>query len=184
MILFTTIENFSDRLKIERLYMCYRNLMYKEALEIVQNSHSAEDAVSESFVRIIKNLHKIDEQNRPKTRSFLVIICRNVAKNMYNEKIYLNNRVDVCEEELQEENEKFSDSLETLIRKETLSEIAGTVKKLDPIYRDVFLLKNVHGLSRAEISAIFGISEEAVKKRLVRAKSKILKELEKRGELA
>ena len=77
MILFTTIENFSDRFKIERLYMCYRNLMYKEALEIVQNPHSAEDAVSESFVRIIK---KIDEQNRPKTRSFLVIICRNVAK--------------------------------------------------------------------------------------------------------
>lgn len=103
---------------------------------------------------------------------------------MYNEKIYLNNRDDVCEEELQEENEKFSDSLETLIRKETLSEIAGTVKKLDPIYRDVFLLKNVHGLSRAEIAAIVGISEEAVKKRLVRAKSKILKELEKRGELA
>ena len=80
MILFTTIENFSDRFKIERLYMCYRNLMYKEALEIVQNPHSAEDAVSESFVRIIKNLHKIDEQDRPKTRSFLVIICRNVAK--------------------------------------------------------------------------------------------------------
>ena len=80
MILFTTIENFSDRFKIERLYMCYRNLMYKEALEIVQNPHSAEDAVSESFVRIIKNLHKIDEQNRPKTRSFLVIICRKVAK--------------------------------------------------------------------------------------------------------
>ncbi len=80
MILFTTIENFSDRFKIERLYMCYRNLMYKEAPEIVQNPHSAEDAVSESFVRIIKNLHKIDEQNRPKTRSFLVIICRNVAK--------------------------------------------------------------------------------------------------------
>lgn len=184
MILFTTIENFSDRFKIERLYMCYRNLMYKEAPEIVQNSHSAEDAVSESFVRIIKNLHKIDEQNRPKTRSFLVIICRNVAKNMYNEKIYLNNRGDVCEETLQEDTPDFSDSLEALIKKETLSEIAGAVKKLDPIYRDVFLLKNVHGLSRAEIAAIFGISEEAVKKRLVRAKSKILKELEKRGELA
>lgn len=184
MILFTTIENFSDRLKIERLYMCYRNLMYKEALEIVQNSHSAEDAVSESFVRIIKNLHKIDEQNRPKTRSFLVIICRNVAKNMYNKKIYLNNRDDVCEETLQEDTPDFSDSLEALIKKETLSEIAGAVKNLDPIYRDVFLLKNVHGLSRAEIAAIFGISEEAVKKRLVRAKSKILKELEKRGDPA
>ena len=79
MFLFT-IENFHDRLKTERLYLSYRKLMYKEAFEIVQNRHCAEDAVSESFVRIIDNLHKIDEQDCLKTRSFLVIICRNVAK--------------------------------------------------------------------------------------------------------
>lgn len=183
MFLFT-IENFHDRLKTERLYLSYRKLMYKEAFEIVQNQHCAEDAVSESFVRIIDNLHKIDEQDCLKTRSFLVIICRNVAKNIYNKKIYLNNQPDAYDDVLPEDVSESSDSLDILVKKETLSEIAGIIKNLDPIYRDVFLLKNVHGVSRAEIAAIFGISEEAVKKRLVRAKSKILKELEKRGELA
>ena len=183
MFLFT-IENFHDRLKTERLYLSYRKPMYKEAFEIVQNRHCAEDAVSETFVRIIDNLHKIDEQDCLKTRSFLVIICRNVAKNIYNKKIYLNNQPDAYDDVLPEDISESSDSLDILVKKETLSEIAGIIKNLDPIYRDVFLLKNVHGLSRAEIAAIFGISEEAVKKRLVRAKSKILKELEKRGELA
>ena len=183
MFLFT-IENFHDRLKTERLYLSYRKLMYKEAFEIVQNRHCAEDAVSESFVCIIDNLHKIDEQDCLKTRSFLVIICRNVAKNIYNKKIYLNNQPDAYDDVLPEVVSESSDSLDILVKKETLSEIAGIIKNLDPIYRDVFLLKNVHGLSRAEIAAIFGISEEAVKKRLVRAKSKILKELEKRGDLA
>ena len=183
MFLFT-IENFHDRLKTERLYLSYRKLMYKEAFEIVQNQHCAEDAVSESFVRIIDNLHKIDEQDCLKTRSFLVIICRNVAKNIYNKKIYLNNQPDAYDDVLPEDVSESSDSLDILVKKETLSEIAGIIKNLDPIYRDVFLLKNVHGLSRAKIAAISGISEEAVKKRLVRAKSKILKELEKRGELA
>ncbi len=183
MFLFT-IENFHDRLKTERLYLSYRKLMYKEAFEIVQNRHCAEDAVSESFVRIIDNLHKKDEQDCLKTRSFLVIICRNVAKNIYNKKIYLNNQPDAYDDVLPEDVSESSDSLDILVKKETLSEIAGIIKNLDPIYRDVFLLKNVHGLSRAEIAAIVGISEEAVKKRLVRAKSKILKELEKRGELA
>ena len=181
---FFTIENFHDRLKTERLYLSYRKLMYKEAFEIVQNRHCAEDAVSESFVRIIDNLHKIDEQDCLKTRSFLVIICRNVAKNIYNKKIYLNNQPDAYDDVLPEDVSESSDSLDILEKKETLSEIACIIKNLDPIYRDVFLLKNVHGLSRAEIAAIVGISEEAVKKRLVRAKSKILKELEKRGELA
>ena len=96
----------------------------------------------------------------------------------------MNNQPDAYDDVLPEDVSESSDSLDILVKKETLSEIAGIIKNLDPIYRDVFLLKNVHGLSRAEIAAIFGISEEAVKKRLVRAKSKILKELEKRGELA
>ena len=138
MFLFT-IENFHDRLKTERLYLSYRKLMYKEAFEIVQNRHCAEDAVSETFVRIIDNLHKIDEQDCLKTRSFLVIICRNVAKNIYNKKIYLNNQPDACDDVLPEDVSESSDSLDILVKKETLSEIAGAVKKLDPIYRDVFL---------------------------------------------
>ena len=154
MFLFT-IENFHDRLKTERLYLSYRKLMYKEAFEIVQNRHCAEDAVSESFVRIIDNLHKIDEQDCLKTRSFLVIICRNVAKNIYNKKIYLNNQPDAYDDVLPEDVSESSDSLDILVKKETLSEIAGIIKNLDPIYRDVFLLKNVHEVSRAEIAAIF-----------------------------
>ena len=109
MFLFT-IENFHDRLKTERLYLSYRKLMYKEAFEIVQNRHCAEDAVSESFVRIIDNLHKIDEQDCLKTRSFLVIICQNVAKNIYNKKIYLNNQPDAYEDVLPKSLKKLSDS--------------------------------------------------------------------------
>lgn len=106
MFLFT-IENFHDRLKTERLYLSYRKLMYKEAFEIVQNRHCAEDAVSESFVRIIDNLHKIDEQDCLKTRSFLVIICRNVAKNIYNKKIYLNNQPDAYDDVLPKSLKNF-----------------------------------------------------------------------------
>ena len=139
MFLFT-IENFHDRLKTERLYLSYRKLMYKEAFEIVQNRHCAEDAVSETFVRIIDNLHKIDEQDCLKTRSFLVIICRNVAKNIYNKKIYLNNQPDAYDDVLPEDVSESSDSLDILVKKETLSEIAGIINNLVPIYRDVFLL--------------------------------------------
>ena len=47
------IENKDDRLKVERLYYKYRNLMYKEAYEILEDTYLAEDAVAESFIRII-----------------------------------------------------------------------------------------------------------------------------------
>ena len=45
--------------KVEKLYYTYRNFMYDEAYAILNDQSLAEDAVSEAFVRIIKNLDKI-----------------------------------------------------------------------------------------------------------------------------
>ena len=39
----------------------------------------AEDAVQKAFMKVLDNLHKIEEPDCNKTRAFLVIITRNVA---------------------------------------------------------------------------------------------------------
>ncbi len=178
---FAAIENADDSLKVERLYYQYRKLMYKEAYAILKDNHFAEDAVDESFIRIINNLHKIDESNIPRTRNFLVIICRNVAKDMYKSRIYLNSGDDLSDDITNEEAGVFSDPSDVVIDKDSAKLLISAIENLDPIYRDVFLLKRVHGLSREEISVIFGISVETVKKRLLRAKIKIVSSLEKEG---
>ncbi len=71
-----------DQLKVERLYKKYSNIMFSEANKILQDKQLAEDAVQQSFIKIISNLHKIDENNCPQTKNFLVIICINVAKSI------------------------------------------------------------------------------------------------------
>ena len=43
---------------------------------------TAEDAVQESFLRMIKNFHKIGEISCPQTKRFVVIIVRNAARNL------------------------------------------------------------------------------------------------------
>lgn len=173
---FAAIENDDDRIKIERLYYAYRKLMYKEAFRILNNHTLAEDAVSESFIRIIGSLDKIDEQDIPRTRSFLVIICRNVAKDLYKSKTYLN-----YDEEAAKDIKDETDPANIMIGKETVSKIAEAIERLDPIYRDAFLLKRVHKMSVKEIADICDISVETVKKRLQRAKSKIAESLKKEG---
>ena len=169
-----SIKNNDDRLKVERLYFEYRKLMYKEAYDILQDRFLAEDAIHESFIRIINNLHKIDEINRPSTRSFLVIICRNVAKDIYKSKSKLNKVSDIEEYFSTEASNISSNPPDIVITRETLSKISEAIEKLNPIYRDVFLMRRVYGFSREEIANIFGISVETVKKRLVRAKVKIV----------
>ena len=180
MLAFSIIQNEQDRVKTIKLYNKYKNLMFKEAYAILKRTEDAEDAVSESFIRIINNLHKIDEFDHLTTAGFLVIICRNVAKSMVNKEI----KKQEFEEPLDENTyipedpffpENFVISLET---SEMLSKI---IYSLDEIYSDVFILKHFNGYSLDEISELLGLKKETVKKRLQRAKEMIIKQLKEKG---
>ena len=172
---YMVIENEEERSKVEKLYYRYRQLMYREAYMILNDQYLAEESVHESFVRIINNLHKMGEEDCPRTRNFLVIICRNVAKDFCREKTALNKQEDLPETLCDPaccEPEKI------VVSKETIARIAEVIGNLQPIYKDVFLLKRVYGFTREEIAKTFGLSVETVKKRLYRAKVMILKSLE------
>ncbi len=174
---FAAIQNEQDKTKVERLYYQYRHLMYREAAFIAGNAQDAEDAVSESFIRIINNLHKIDENNDARTRTFLVIICRNVAKDVFKKKVHTAE----YDDETYEHQNGSANLDDIIISKETFAHAKEAIKSLDAKYQDVLLLKRVYGFSREEIAKIFGITVETVKKRLVRANQMILKQLEKEG---
>jgi RNA polymerase sigma-70 factor (ECF subfamily) len=174
-----TIENEQNQLKLERLYYEYRYIMYSCANEILHDKYLTEDAVHQSFIRIMKNLHKIDEDNRPRTCNFLVIICRNVAKDIYNKRLYLNKNNDPFEELDDNITGKSNDPMDILITKESIERITKSIQSLDPIYRDVLLLKRVYNFSREEIADLLGISIETVKKRIQRAKNILSEKLAK-----
>lgn len=170
---YAAIQNEKDRTKVEKLYYEYRKLMYKEAYAILEDKTLAEDAVSESFIRIINNLHKIDENICPRTRNFLVIICRNVAKDIYNSK---RNNIPY------EHTENITNPInveDIVINRETVKRITDIISAMDSMYRDVLILRRAYGMSREDISKIFGISVETVKKRLLRANNMIKAKLEK-----
>lgn len=174
---FAAISDKDDRLKVERLYYMYRKLMYKEAFSILQDKHLAKDVISESFIRIINNLHKIDENDCPRTRNFLVIICRNVAKDIYRKR-HSESIIGITDDT---ESELISDNnpSDIVIGKESAKRLAECISQLDPKYRDIFILRRAYNMSREDIAKTVGISEEAVKKRLQRAKAMILKEYSK-----
>ena len=168
------IENEGDLLKVEQLYQRYKRLLYKVANTILNDKYLSEDAVHQTFVRIINNLHKIGEINCPQTQTFLVIICRNVAISLYNKRTYLNNRNDFIDE-MAEENEDFSGNpSEIAISRENVERIVSAIKELKPIYQDVLLLNKVYGYSVDEIVGMLGSPRETVKKRIIRAKGKLL----------
>lgn len=157
--------------KIEKLYYMYRNLMFTEAYRILNDKALAEDAVSESFVRIFNNVHKIDADDSPCTRNFLVVVCRNVAKDIYNSQ---KRESSLCRDV---EDVVISSPEDIVIDNESVDRIAKIISTMDDKYKDVLILSRVYKLERNDIAKIFGISPEAVTKRLQRAKKKIKQNL-------
>ena len=154
--------HITGRTKAERLYNTYGRMMYKTAFDILGDSHLSEDAVHESFVRIIKIIDRVEEENTERTKSFLVIISRNVSLDILRKR------------KKETEAEDIPDpSPGIVINRDTLKRTAEAIRALDPKYRDVLLAVRVHNLSRMETAEMFGISEETVKKRLTRAKEKL-----------
>ena len=172
---FLTIKDDTARAVAERLYLKYRYLMFSESNKILNDSFLAEDAVQQAFEKIIKNLHKIDEENVPATRNFLVIICRNVSLDILKGKQYLNNSSDAIED-MEIESSEMSPA-DVVIDKISVDEIVKAIKELPEIYRDIVLLKHSYNYSREEIAKTLGLPFETVKKRLHRAKKLLVNSL-------
>lgn len=164
---------------VVRLYEKYKNLMFKVAHDILNDQSLAEDAVHMSFVKIIKNIHKIDEEKECSTRNFMAIICRNMAINLYNKRRKINENSTV-EADRELEDTKYDPS-KIVIDNDSAQLIYQAVSELPDIYLDVLVLKIAYQYTREEIAGILDIQPNNVKKRLAVARSKIAQALEKEG---
>lgn len=160
---------------LEELYVKYRQLMFYVANEILDDAQLAEDAVQEAFIRIAKNMHKINCSNQGSAKAFLVTVVRNVALTMLKKE---NHYYDFSEyqELVVDKQEVEKDVLDRLEVKCYIS----AIHKLPEKYRDILYLHCVQEYTIAEISKLLQLSQEVVKKRIQRGRKKILKDI-KRG---
>lgn len=176
------IEETAEAEIIEKLYNVYKTVMYKEAYRILKDVGLAEDAVHQSFVKIIKNLPKMNIKDENKTRNLLLIIARNTAIDIYKNRLYLNQNSNSLDFELDEEDSgpiDFVEPSKVVIDRETINIVVEAIKKLPEIYRDVLLLEKVHGNTKEEIAELLNISYETTKKRSLRARKMLAESLER-----
>ena len=72
----------SNKIKFEQFYLQYRHTMLWIAEEILDEHELAEDAVHEAFLRVLDHIQNIFPEKCNKTRSYFVIIVRNIALDM------------------------------------------------------------------------------------------------------
>ncbi|HID38149.1 MAG TPA: sigma-70 family RNA polymerase sigma factor [Calditrichaeota bacterium] len=162
-----------DKAALSELVNRYSERIYNLALRILRNKEDAEDVLQETFLAVVEKLHTFNGRS-----SFFTWIYR-IATNaslmrLRKKKLIFQDLLD---------NEEFQESVESRVfidwsqdaslnvfDTEVKQKIDEAVNKLSDIYRSVFILRDIEGLSIKETSEILGITEENVKIRLRRAR--------------
>lgn len=167
-----------DMSKLERLYIEYASKMKYAALEILKDKELAEDAVHNAFLKLIKNVYKLNEDDKAKTAAYLLISARNAARSLYNKQYGHGYNEDI--DDITQISSPY-DVENIVITKEMLNKVANILREMNPIYEDAFLLYYVYNHTIHEIAIMTDSKEDTVRKRIQRAREHIKAKIE-RGE--
>lgn len=145
----------------------YSGIMYRKAYSILKDSHLAEDAVQESFIRILKNFDNVIKKKCPQTQSYLVKIVKRVSIDVYRKR---------KKQQTFPFDEREGAMIDEFINMEDMlvgKEIETYLLQLPKSYYIILSLKYDDGYTYKEIASILDITEENVKKRLMRARNKL-----------
>lgn len=162
------IDTHEEKNKFEELYKEYKSTMYNFAMAILKDSYMAEDAVHNAFLKVIKNLDKINKVKCNETRNFLAILVRNSSIDIYNQ----NKKIVPIDELDETDTIDLPDLIEKRLERERVFEI---ISNMDEKYSDILMLKFFYNCSNEEVSQQLNINPEHVSIRLFRAKAKLKK---------
>ena len=150
-----------------KLYNRYYPAIATLAFSLLGDRHLAEDVAQETFAVACRDLHHL--KSSEKFAAWCAGICRNVAKQT------LRTRKEIITTEFAPATTepKPDDQLSQAIR--------DAINHLAASDREIIILRYYNDLSYEQMSAMLGISEQAVHGRLTRAKQKIEKILKQKG---
>jgi RNA polymerase sigma-70 factor, ECF subfamily len=151
----------------------YEHKVFSIALSVLNNAADAEEVAQEAFLKALKGLR--DFRGDAKFSTWLIQIALNEARSRLRRAPSLQ-PLDECDRS--EDGDYLPRDLadwreipcEALARKELREKIEQAIQALQPIYRDVLVLRDIQQLSIAETSQLLGISKDLVKTRLLRAR--------------
>lgn len=171
------IDDEPSRTLFEQVYLSHVHTMIHVADQILHDRMLAEDAVHDAFLHILDHLDKIEEADCTRTRSFVVLITRNVAISRYRkQKRHAESNLDEYADYLAADQ---PDPETALLEKDNYQEVLTRITSLNPALADVLALRIAFGYSDDEIAHLRGITPNNVRVRLHRARRSLTLEMQK-----
>lgn len=163
----------------ELLMRKYNGYLYKVGKSYGFGHADIEDLMQETYVKAYTHLG--DFQGRSSLKTWLVQIMIHECYHKKHKKSYLREKSDSdhIEENAKTLFQKNSvNGFKELQNDELKTVIEDAIMSIGEKYRQVFILRELTGLSTAETAQVLHISETNVKARLNRAKEKLREEIE------
>lgn len=161
----------------EILMRRYNQRLYRVTRSILRDDAEAEDVMQEAYVRAYMHLDQFEGRSRFATWLTKIAVHESLARLRHRRKLVeIDAFAESSEHPMIPASNTPSPEQEILIR--TLGVILeSAINQLPGAYRSVFMLREVEEMSTAETAECLGISEEAVKVRLHRARARLRKEI-------
>lgn len=167
-----------DRNAFREIVDRYTPVLFSLCYRMLGDSHTAEEAVQEIFVRIYRSLPRYDLERRFFTWMYTIALnyLRSVRRSSrWKEKDKVLSFQDSAY--LQAEAHRSAEPEEETVRREAELAVLKAAAQLPVKYREVFVLREIEGISGQETAEILGIPENTVKTRLRRAREQMKKNL-------
>lgn len=177
-----------DRRAFERLASRHQNRVYGMCYRLLGSQALAEEAAQEVLVKVFKNLHRFRGDSRFSTWLYRVTLnhCRNVQAYRARRHEKRHDSLDADREDGEGNTRKREladdapDAEDDLLRQEQLGILHEELAQLDPIWKEILVLRDVDGRSYDEIGEALELPPGTVKSRLHRARSQLKQRLGRR----
>jgi RNA polymerase sigma-70 factor (ECF subfamily) len=175
-----------DTRAFTQLVRRHEDTVYRFAFKLCRERSKAEETFQDTFINVFRKLDTFD--GRSKFSSWLYTIVANncLMKHRQKKSRALEESLEAMDTPAASEDGHFATTVarweetpaDLFLRKELSSQLESAIAKLPADSRVVFVLRDVEGKSTEETASIVGITEEAAKSRLRRARAFLREQLD------
>ena len=160
-----------DRRALEKLLERHQGAVYRFGMKMCGEAEDAKDVLQETLFAAVRTLP--DFRGASSISTWLYTIARSFCLKKRRTSKFAPGRIESLEAQ-GEASAEVADSRRTpeedASARQTKQVLDAAIAELEPMYREVLVLRDIEGLPAAEVAEILGLTVEAVKSRLHRAR--------------
>jgi RNA polymerase sigma-70 factor (ECF subfamily) len=160
-----------DRGALEKLLERHQGAVYRFGMKMCGEAEDAKDVLQETLFAAVRSLPNF--RGASSISTWLYTIARSFCLKKRRTSKFAPDRIESLEAQAEASSEVADlrrTPEEDAAARQTKRVLDAAIAGLDPMYREVLVLRDVEGLPAAEVAEILGLTIEAVKSRLHRAR--------------